>query len=305
MSTKISQKQMAHIAAASFPFYNDVCKAIDPILAKLQAEQPASTEALNSSIFGRFFVAIADTFTGLLNTFKTNALKFAKPLKRSEIREFVESNKMKTWTVYRIPYDKLAEFMLDVPAHLDGTYLNAIKTVDAVYVKMDAINTAKIAINSFTEIFKNISANSADTLKQVTDLNALLANKVKITKEAVILCQKNFSGKLMLKVPFKQVFESVQEVEASTDALMEMEPRLQDANELKEMIGKMEGILKGICEVIEDSNVNLTTKAIIDLGEVAKGLALIFDSYGMAATRQMALEHNHILNINNIYAKVR
>ena len=50
-------------------FSQAVSNEIDRLLAGLEVHEAASQEALNSNVFGRVFVSVADAFTGVLQTF--------------------------------------------------------------------------------------------------------------------------------------------------------------------------------------------------------------------------------------------
>ena len=83
--------------------------------------------------------------------------------------------------------------------------------------------------------------------------------------------------------------------------LIENESRLQDVKAISEIIGSMEGTLREIAKQAESVDTILTQKDLKNLGETAKQVALIVDAYGMAATRQMTIEHNYILTANHLY----
>lgn len=293
-----------------FQTYSRAIESLTPYMESLSIA-PAD-ESLNNNVLGRIFVSITDTFVGLLNTFKTNVFKFTKALKRSELREYVESNRLKTSVVNRLPYAKLSPVYVNIPANMQGTYLEAVTAIAALYVKLNAVSTAKTTLASFNKIFSSLTTKDPNAKKELLDTNTLLANIIKTSKPAVVECQNQFSQKLVAKKPYGNVFKTVKEFQTVTTELLSLESRLQDVSTLVDVIGQIETVLKGITTALSDPKAapeagekpQLDQASLMVLGECAKGLALIFDSYGLATTRQMQLEHNHVLNFDLLYSQV-
>ena len=114
-----------------------------------------------------------------------------------------------------------------------------------------------------------------------------------------------FSGPKMTKIPFDRAFLTIEEWVEVRNTLIANEYRLQDVNGITKSIDEMEKLLKSITSVIDVDNPPVTAKDINNISTVSKDIALIYDAYGMAATRQMALEHNYVLCVNTLYAKAR
>ncbi len=285
-------------------FYSSVCLEIDALYAE-QGVMYGSVEGLNSNIIGRLFVGVVDTFGQLLNTFGSNLVNITKSIKRSELNEFVSSNMLKTRVVDGIAYDKAMNIEVDVPANLKGTYKSAVDAIGAVYQRLNAINNGKLVATSFKEILGSINANNKNLSQQI-DATALIMHRVLSgSKAAVDVCLGEFSGEFAVKVPFSKVFLSTKEwVDARKD-LISMENRLQDVRRMGETITDIEGTLKAIVSSINDNASEVSGKDLKNMSEIVKGIALVFDSYGMATTRQMQLEHNYILCLNRLYDNAR
>lgn len=286
------------------PTFNAITDYVDQVV---DSTELVSEEALNGNVFGRAFVSIADTFVGLLNTFKTNILKCTTRLKRSEIREFTESNRLKTNTVYGLTYSQMADIQLDVPANMAGSFMDAVDRVSKLYVRLNAVATAKTTIGSFNRILSALNTDAASIKQEIATVYASLSGVVNASREAVRECQAQFNGSFVAKKPFKDVFTDVKEFKAVTDELLSLESRLQDVATLAALVGQIETVLNSIAQQLDadGGKTAIDRSSLLNLGNTAKGLALIFDSYGLAATRQMALEHNHCLNINTIFAQAK
>ena len=230
-----------------------------------QGVMSGSVEGLNSNIIGRLFVSVVDSFGQLLNTFGSNVVSITKSIKRSELNEFVSSNMLKTRVVDGIAYEK----------------------------------------TSFKEILGSMNAGNKNLSSQI-DATALVIHRVMSScKAAVDTCLGEFSGKFAMKVPFSKVFMSTKEwVDVRRD-LIAMESRLQDVRRMGETITDIEGTLKAIISSVNDDATLVNGKDLKNMSEIVKGIALVFDSYGMASTRQMALEHNYILCLNRLYDEAK
>ena len=279
--------------------FDKISKDVDAVLAE------ASTEGLNSNIFGRMFVSLADSLTGLLTTFGSNLIRINKSLKRSELHEFIDSNRLKVKTVDNISFDRLVGFKVDCPANLNGTYKNAIKGVADVYIKLGTLNVARLMDNGITDIFKKITSGDASIPSSIISLGNVITGVMKAAKPAVETCQQNFSGKFEQKVKFEDIFSNKEEWNECAVLMRDLEPRLQEAKEIHKLVQSMETTLRSVCNYLSDNQDKLNKDDLTRFGEIIKNVALVFDGYNLAVTRHLALEHNYVLMINEIYKHVK
>lgn len=279
--------------------YDQVVKDVDAILAE------ASTEGLNSNIFGRMFVSLTDTLVGLVTTLGSNLIRINKSLKRSELHEFIDSNRLKVKTVDNISFDRLVGFKVDCPANLNGTYKNAIQGVAQAYIKLGTLNVARLMDNGITNIFKRITTGDASFPSEIISLGNVIAGVMKAAKPAILTCQQNFSGKFEQKVKFEDIFANKEEWNECAVLMRDLEPRLQEAREIHNLVQSMETTLRNVCNYLSDNQDKLHKDDITRFGEIIKNVALVFDGYNLAVTRHLSLEHNYVLMINEIYKHVR
>lgn len=284
------------------PLYSDTCRKIDDALSEIRGM--SSTESLAGNFFGRAIVAVCDTFTGLLSTFVTNITKFHKNLKRSELREFCQSNRMKVSCVSNSISNEIGDVKVYAPAGMSTSYCEAIDTLSLIYVQLNAVETARTMQAALQEIFSQMSSGDKSVTKHIASASNYISTVIKASKQAVLKCQKDFSSDRADTVLWKTVYPALTDIKLSIEKLLSLEPRLQDVHKLAEMAQQMETVVRGIVDLVKNNNVSdlaINNKDIVNLGETAKQVALVFDSYSMAATRQMTLEHNTVLNINALY----
>lgn len=280
--------------------YTQTCEKIDAILAE-GVDQYGSLEGLNSNIIGRMFVSIVDSLAGVLKTGVSNLINCTKSIKRSEINEFTQSNTIKMRTIDGIPYEKRVDVDVDVPANMKGTYKAAVSALVQVYTKLSAMNSVKLSDTSFRETLLALMQGDKNVAKQIESTCTIFTRIGKQALPAINFALEQFNGKFSYKKAYQDVFLTNQEWVEVRKTLIENESRLQDVRAISEVIGSMEGTLREIAKQAESVDTVLTQKDLKNLGETAKQVALIVDAYGMAATRQMTIEHNYILTANHLY----
>lgn len=285
-------------------FYSDVCKKMDDLIFNAELEN-GSIEGLNSSIVGRLFVSVVDTFGGLLSTFGSNLTNINKALKRSELNEFVSSNMLRTRTVDKIPYEKLIDVKIDCPANLNGTYKNAVDSLVKVYMRLNAVSNGKMVDTSFREMLNSLNSGDVKVSKQADAIARVMTGLVQTAKPAVDEVMSQFSGKFSAKIPFDKAFLTMDEFVGVRRTLLENEFRLQDIKPMTDTVASIAATLKSITAAVEVDKLEINGRDLNNMASVAKSIALIFDAYGMASQRQMALEHNYVLCVNYLYANVK
>lgn len=288
----------------TYSFHREVQTALDGLVMEYGCTYD-SLEGLNSNIIGRLFVSVVDTFGGLLKTFGTNITRASKAIKRSELNEFVMSNALKTRTVDKLPYEKCIDTQVDIPANMKGTYKASVSALEQVYTRLNAINNGKLVDTAFREALNSINTRDTKLSKQVASTAKVVSDLMHNARASVDLCLAQFEGKFNYKVPFQKAFLSSQEWLDVRKMLIECEPRLQDIKPLTDIVTSMEGTLRSISTAADANGTPVTAADLKNMAETAKGIALVFDAYGMATTRQMTLEHNYILCLNNLYDNVK
>ena len=284
------------------PLYTETSRKIDAALSEIRGL--STTESLAGNFFGRAIVSVLDTFTGLLNTFVTNITRVHKKLKRSELNEFVQSNKMKTSVVCNSLNKMIGDVKVYAPAGMNTSFCEAIDTLALIYVQLNALETARTMQTALQEVFSQLTEGDKSVTKHIASASNYISTVVKASKQAVLKCQKDFSSDRADTVVWHKVYPALTDIKLSIKKLLDLEPRLQDVHQLADMAQQMESVVRGIADLVKGnkaSDLPVSNKDIINIGETAKQVALVFDSYSMAATRQMTLEHNTVLNINTLF----
>jgi hypothetical protein len=174
-----------------------------------------------------------------------------------------------------------------------------------VYSKLNALNNAKIACVSFNEMLTSINTGDKKISGQISSTYSVVLRVVAGAKQAVATCFSQFDGSSSYKVKFEKVFLSMKELSDCKRILLDNEFRLQEVHDLAKMVESIESACKEMVKVFQENTELVTASDLMHLSETAKNIALVIDAYGMAATRQLTLEHNLILCINGLYDNAR
>jgi hypothetical protein len=197
-----------------------------------------------------------------------------------------------------------ANLKVYAPAGMTTTSCEAIDTLGLIYIQLNAIETARTMQTALQEVFAQLSNGDKSVTKHIASAANYIQTVIKSSKPAVMKCQKDFGSDRADQIECTKAYAAVADIGASIKKLLALESRLQDVHKLADMATEMEAIIRGIVGLVKDGKIEaglVSNKDIVNLGETAKQIALVFDSYSLAATRQMSLEHNTVLNINAIY----
>ena len=284
--------------------YQTITRQLD-IYANYLRNMPddISQEGLGTGLL-KVFVGVSDLFIRVGNTFKTNLFKFYKDLKRSEIRFYTESHQLKCLTTEAQIFDKFANLMMDEPSGMKSTFLNAITTVDGNFRSIDLLQIA-IGLKAVLEQIRlKITREDDSYKKDLISLRNITNERVRYIQNQIQATDKIFTTQNTNKVVFKALYSSMQDFKKVRQLLLAMEPHLEEASKLVKLIDDMDAIVGDITGFLNEDS-DLDKMFVSDLINIVRYLATAFEYYGVLSNRQMALEHNHCLNIDSCYAAIK
>jgi len=246
-----------------------------------------------------FLGKIADNFLSMANTFKTNVFKFTKALKRSEMRIFVEGNYFLCRDVDKEPFTSFMNMDVDIPTGMITKYINTVEYISAVYDQIDALNYGSNVLNTLKELRYKLYNNQSNVLTNFAPAKTI-AEKEKVLKWAASTQVKCYKDKgAAPKMKFKAAYGSMEEFASIKDKLLNMETRLQSVDKFVDQMDDISLVIGDLTNHIENNSV--PASFINGLSDGIRVVGASFDLYGQTAMRQMALEHNHIINYINLY----
>ena len=158
---------------------------------------------------------------------------------------------------------------------------------------------------ALTNIFTSLTNGDQKSASLINSSAHIIAATTAAAKQAVLTVQSNFGGKFQQKIAFESVFLSKEEWNECKELMLDLEPRLREAAQIHEYVTSMESTLKSVCNFMNDNPDKLSQHDLVVFGDMIKNVALVMDGYNMAVMRHLALEHNYVLMINEIYASVK
>lgn len=270
---------------------------------QLKLHSEVGEEALMDGTLGRILIGISDTVIGLANTLKTNVFKSLRTLKRSELREFYESNYTKVHNVEGQPIDRYLKKNVVVPSGMVVPYHKAISDLELLHSNLAGITLTKMAEVAFTNIFKSYSRGDAKALDLATNIANMIQARLKLVDNDMVQFNKDFSGGRTTTVPFIKAYPSMQIFTDVRVKLLDDEQYLRNVSLVTDSVEVMEKALTNTIDLIRKTEATVNRDFVQAVADASLGTAKVVDIYGTAALRQAALEHNHILVINSLYSK--
>ena len=248
----------------------------------------------------RVFIGVGDVFLRVCNTFKTNLIRFAKDMKRSEMRYYYDSHTLMCKSVEDTPITDVTKVTVPTPSGMKGTYMEGCLTVKNTYEALDLITYVEGVTSALKDIQYNMH-NSKDYKSILVPLANIAKQRAGHMKHVVDDVNKRFTTqRTPMYVKFTDAYKTMSEFSGTRTSLLDMEPYLQKTSSLLGSIDSIDNTLAQITQYLsEDTEVN---KAMISaMIDVVRYLAASFDLYGATSVRQMALEHNHIYSIERVW----
>ena len=246
-----------------------------------------------------FITKIGDCFLAMANAFKTNIFKFWKSLKRSEIHTFSDSNVLMAKQVDGTDFTTFMDVQVDQPTGMKCKYVDAVEAVKGIYEQLDAYNYICTVAEEMKgvqyKLFNNQMnfSSAAFPLHQQQEKNKTLAWAEKIDTAC-------YPSRTFDRPKFKQVYASMHEFASVRKELLDLEIHLQNINSF---VDKVDGISSALSDMQTHTLQleNVPKQFITQLAEAIRLTAKCADVYGQNCMRQLALEHNQVINYYNLY----
>jgi hypothetical protein len=266
---------------------------------KCEVDAGVGTEGFSDTIY-RAFVAVIDTFGQLLMTFKTNITKFYESLKRSEIKAYSESNMLKVSTVEKKGFHDVMNVEVDIPSGLNGSVMEGVNAVQGVYDALKLKEAVEIVRHQLDGMYRAMTRGEDYSVQFNAMIQHFYQTKEHVT-QALDVANKVFVKESTEKVPFSQAYASMEEFRLVRRKLMDMEKYPQAVSNYVNDMESMDKILKNVVSFVSSNKDKLDDAVVKSLAGFVRILADYYEIYGMNVSRQMALEHNHIVVIDTLY----
>lgn len=283
--------------------YGVLIKQIDRYRAILRATRGKSTEGMQAGTVG-LFVGVSDLFVRIGNTFKANLFRFYKDLKRSEIKFYCDSHPGLIKAVEESPISRFLDMEMDIPNGLNTDFRRAATQVGSAYLAVDLVSLTSGVLDALKEARTKLSRGDQSYVGNLVPLCNIVRSRERNLAQNRIEMDKIFTETRTGTVPFRKAYDSMQDMAAVRTTLLGLETKLQDVNRLLKSIDDIDALVADLTSYITEGS-DVDAKIVDDFACTVRFMASAFEFYGINATRQMALEHNHTVNLDTCYAAIK
>jgi hypothetical protein len=218
------------------------------------------------------------------------------------MRLFVDGNHFLCKSVEQTPFTAFMNRDVDIPTGMITTYANSVEYVKAVYDQIDALNYGSNVLGVLKELRYKMYNNQLNTSSGFSPANQVVEKEriLKWAAAAQAKCYKDHGAAPKMK--FKAAYASMEEFSGIKDELLNMEDKLQNVNKFVDQMDDISLVIGDMTNHIENNPMPPTF--VKGLSDGVRVVGACFDLYGQTAMRQMALEHNHIINYINLYKSI-
>lgn len=291
--------QMAEpiIAKESFNsrIFASYVKEAESLLDVLESMTDSSQEGFGTML-KRALISTGDLFCRMGNSFKASITRMGYDTKRSEIKMFWDGNRGKVAQVEGSTFDKFQELTVDIPTGMNNSYLVTINELTDIYNELDLYSFASTSSKYFNDSLLEINRQTGDVPK-IDNFIQVIRNRDIILKKLVTSLGKLFSNdKDHDTAIFKEVYENMQAFKNTREKLLGLQIRIDESNRLNDLVDSMEKTLTDIQACVETDD-QISKEFVQNLLEITKYMSEACSLYGETVSYQLALEHNHVLNL--------
>lgn len=262
-------------------------------------ELKASTEGVGTTLVN-IGTGIVDTFGKVVLTFKSNMLNILKDTKRTELRNWHDSNVTKWMMLSKLPYSSFMNTKIPIPSGMDMTYMDAVTHLSKAYTLNDmpllSQMFAKLVQQGYTKMQSAPQDLDAAPLRHMLATISQHEPQLKLHLDKLVFEHTTKDG----SVPAKQVIRSTAELSANFDNLLTMEKNVLSVAEL---LNECEQTNRQLGTMFALPNADKIPKDYVEaLAALTRAIAMRYDAFATTAAIQMAVEHNYVLSLDALFA---
>lgn len=289
--------------AFDFSVFTGYINEVEELQKQLDLMTDTSVEGLGTMLT-KALVSAGDIFVRMGNSFKTSITRFNCAVKRSEIKMYYESNMLKVSQVEKASYDLFKDREVDKPVGMVGTFKEAVDAVNKAYTVLDFYAFAA-AVEKHLKDMRLIVARDSKNFSQLNTILQVIKTREKLLEEEKLAINKIFTDKQTETIgDFSELYKDMDEFKYVRETLTSMMSRIDESTRLSACVDDCDSALQDIISLVEQDT-QIDKAFISNLLEITKYMSEACSFYGENVSRQMALEHNHVLNIAACWQEIR
>lgn len=248
------------------------------------------------------FSSIINTLGHITNLFKTAVFHGWRDFKRSELREYVDSNVATVHRLRSVDFVTVRNMNLDVPNGMKTSYIKAFTSLTNCLKEMDMLTRSKAMCKAAERVLSSIREGNTAFSAAVNDANRDYAN-TKNVERLYFETEKHFTTQTSIrKATFEKCYNSVPEFSNLIDAVLDAETELQAVAAINDNLKSLESTIETIAD---HSNINDMSRPAIDtLSKIVRAWAFLFEKYSVVVNDVYRVNHNVTLNLEDIRKQV-
>lgn len=244
------------------------------------------------------FSSIINTLGHIANLFKTALFDGWRDFKRSELREYVDSNMMTVHRLRNADYTVIRNMNLDVPNGMKTSYPKAFASLTNCLKEMDMLTRSKVMLQSAERVLTSIREGNTAFASAVNDANRDYVN-TKHIERLYFETEKHFTAQTSIrKATFEKCYGSIPEFSNFIDAVLGAETELQSVAAVNDRLKSLEDTINAIAD---HSNINDMSRPAIDtLAKIVRAWAFLFERYSIVVNDVYRVNHNVTLNLEDL-----
>ena len=244
------------------------------------------------------FSSVINTLGHITNLFKTAVFNGWRDFKRSELKEYTESNVASVFRIRRMDYYAIRNINLDIPNGMKTSYLKSVKSLLDCLNAMDMPTRSKVLYSSAEKILSSLRNGNAAFASAINDASRDYADS-KNVERLFYETEKHFTTQTSIKkatyekafeslAGFNQVLDDVLDAEDNFTAVAMVNDRLKD---LEQTIGYI-----GDSESIND----MSRSSVDSLAKIVRSWAFLFEKYSIIINDLYRVNHNLVYNLEDL-----
>lgn len=245
----------------------------------------------NESFISKLFISIGDTIFHILNNFKT-IFKAYRDFKRSELRYYIESNRIKTNVILNSNFSNIKHILVPIPQGMTTTYYRASAEVNSFLLMLNM----PVRVKSVYEFVEKINIELTDTTISSSKDFIKSVDTKELKDLFYLITEKIFTKKQTNEIRLDNVYSNSNDLKAVIQLLLKMEEHMVGVSSMFSYMENISDTVDDIIAKLEDKNntVHISPNSLSLLANSVRTIAVLFEKYGVMIELVNKLNHNQV-----------
>ena len=274
--------------------YSPAQKEMYDLFAKAQTCANVSKES-----FAGAMLKAVDKVASVFNVARVSFVRiseFMAAQKRSEICKYADDHPFELSRIEGLSLTDASAVEMDRPTGMKGTLLKGVDATNKLYDGLNLVEYAQTFDAHLKSMIQKLSRNDGTFNFELKDYGIAQYQMSNALEKDLASYYAIFTeARTQTSVPFRQVYETMEDFKSCRFKLQNMEFRLKQSDDLIKLIDQTNDDLAAVVGFMDNTD-DVKQSFVKNLSDAVNHLDACFDLYGVLVHRQMTLEHNHCRN---------